>query len=363
MISAMRCSFFRMSAASCRRRQMGDVFFAARILAVEVAAIRQQFGGGDLPARSFLFAFFPPCHQWREFLELDRCGLCVVLPAFGQRLLVIPDILRRAGAVEEKDVRGDAGVGREDAVGQAHDGVEIEILEQFFLDASADAIAEECAVWHDDGGACRASAARASSLRMMSWRNSSAVSAVCLSSGNLPWMPRSSSPPNGGLVRIMSTRSFSPISVSLKASELPGLICGDSRPCSNRFIWRAGRAAVWLQPPKMLRRCKRLSVLDGLASVAEMLERLRREIRQCRRLDRARFAKPRIGDGDHEPHDGPRRVEFAGIAGGIAHLAQHGFVESAQSMEFLSGCEMDASNFVDDVAQQIAALHAVDRRP
>ena len=47
------------------------------------------------------------------------------------------------------------GVGRKDAVGQADDGVEVELLEQLLLDAGADAVAEEGAVGDDDGGAGR----------------------------------------------------------------------------------------------------------------------------------------------------------------------------------------------------------------
>ena len=39
--------------------------------------------------------------------------------------------------------------------------------------------------------------------------------AVCMSSGKLSLMPASSSPPNGGLVRITSTRSLSPSSREL----------------------------------------------------------------------------------------------------------------------------------------------------
>ena len=66
--------------------------------------------------------------QSREFLELDGRGFGVVLPAFGQRLFVIPDFARRPGAVEEQDVRRDAGVRREHAVGQPDDGVQVEIL-------------------------------------------------------------------------------------------------------------------------------------------------------------------------------------------------------------------------------------------
>jgi len=45
--------------------------------------------------------------------------------------------------------------------------------------------------WDDDGGPAGrpAGVCWRCSLRMMSWRKSSAVSAVCRSSGKLPWMP------------------------------------------------------------------------------------------------------------------------------------------------------------------------------
>ena len=70
---------------------------------------------------------------------------------------------------------------------------------------------------------------------------------------------------------------------------------------------------------------------------------------------------PRRGSvtGDHEAHDGARRVELAGIARRIAHLAEHGFVERAERVQLVAGGEMDAVELVDDVAQQVAADHAV----
>ena len=196
---------------------------------------------GTFQARSFSSRLLHQARHGANSSNWMRLGLGVVLAAFGQRLLVVPDVLGRAGAVEEEQVRRDAGVGREDAVGQADDGVQVELLEQFLLDAGADAVAEERAVGHDHGGARgrRLLSAARRSLRMMSCRKSSAVSAVCLSSGKLPWMPFSSSPPKGGLVRMTSTRSLSPISVSLKRRLLPGSICGESRPCSSRFIWQS----------------------------------------------------------------------------------------------------------------------------
>ena len=133
---------------------MRDVFLGARILAVEIAAVGQQFGGGNFPGAFVFFSLGAtmPMHS-RRIPRTGSARFGVVLPAFGQRLFVIPDFARRAGAVEEQDVRRDAGVGREHAVGQADDGVQVEFLEQFFLDAGAHAIAEQRAVGRDDGGA------------------------------------------------------------------------------------------------------------------------------------------------------------------------------------------------------------------
>ena len=67
-------------------------------------------------------------------------------------MLVVPDVFRRAGAVEEEQVRRDGRIRREDAVGEPDDGVEVVLLEQVFLDAGADAVAEERAVRDDDAG-------------------------------------------------------------------------------------------------------------------------------------------------------------------------------------------------------------------
>ena len=76
---------------------MRDVFLGARVLAVEIAAIGQQFSSRNFPGAFVLFSLVPPCHQRREFLELDGRGFGVVLPAFGQGLFVIPDFARQIG--------------------------------------------------------------------------------------------------------------------------------------------------------------------------------------------------------------------------------------------------------------------------
>jgi hypothetical protein len=52
----------------------------------------------------------PPLDERLELLELERLGLGVALPAFWQRMFVVPDLPGRAGAIEEKEVRRDARI-------------------------------------------------------------------------------------------------------------------------------------------------------------------------------------------------------------------------------------------------------------
>ena len=81
-----------------------------------------------------LSALFPPREAGSELLELKRLGLRVGFSTLRQWMFVIPHVLCRPGAIENNDVSGDVGVGGEDPVGEAHDGVEVELFEQVFLD-------------------------------------------------------------------------------------------------------------------------------------------------------------------------------------------------------------------------------------
>lgn len=95
------------------------------------------------------FTLMPPFEAGRKLLKLHRRGLGVALSAFGERLIVIPDILRRAGAIEEKKIGGNACIWSKYAVRKSHDSVKVEVLEEFLLDASTNAVAEEDAVRDD----------------------------------------------------------------------------------------------------------------------------------------------------------------------------------------------------------------------
>ena len=126
---------------------------------VEVVAARGDVRDGHAPgefvflALLFLARFAPPLLLGVEFLDADRLGFVVALDARRIGVLVIPDVFGRLAFGEEQQVGLDAGVGSEDAVGQADDGVQVALFEQLFLDAGLDAFAEERAVRQDDGAA------------------------------------------------------------------------------------------------------------------------------------------------------------------------------------------------------------------
>jgi hypothetical protein len=95
---------------------VGDVLLAARVLPVEVAVGGEDLVSGDLPGALVLLAVAPPCLACAELLVLERLCFGVVLSALGERVIVVPDLLRRPSAVEEEQVRRNARVGGEDAI-------------------------------------------------------------------------------------------------------------------------------------------------------------------------------------------------------------------------------------------------------
>ena len=96
----------------------------------------------------------PPDHHRVEVLQLHGLGLGEVLVALGHVQPIEPGLLRGAGAVKEQDVRGDGGIGGEDAAGHTDDGMEVKLRQQLFLDVDLGVVsAEEEAVGQDHRGA------------------------------------------------------------------------------------------------------------------------------------------------------------------------------------------------------------------
>lgn len=126
-------------------------------VAVQTILVQQLCGGiafglveavlGDLGA------VVPPFHHRVKVGQ--QHGLCLgeMLVALGHIQTVEPGLLRGAGAVKEQDIRGDGGIGREDAAGHPDHGMEVELLQELALDVQLGVVgAEEEAVGQDHGG-------------------------------------------------------------------------------------------------------------------------------------------------------------------------------------------------------------------
>ena len=79
-------------------------------------------------------------------LKADRPGHGVGFLALGHAMLVVPEFLRGRAFFEEKKIGADGGVGFEDAVGQAHDGVQVALLKQMLFQPGLDAFAKQRAI-------------------------------------------------------------------------------------------------------------------------------------------------------------------------------------------------------------------------
>src|SRR5262249_54068237 len=72
------------------------------------------------------------------------------------------------------------------------------------------------------------------------------------------------------------------------------------------------------------------------------------------------FGELRVHDFNHEANDRSRRVELAGVAGGISHFFKHRLVEMAEGVDLVAAGEVNVVYFVDHIAEQVAVDHAVN---
>jgi len=98
------------------------------ILDVEVVVAVFDLVDADLPGDLVLFPLVPPVHTRLEMLESDGLGHGIGFLALGNPVLVEPDRLGGFALLEKQQVRADAGIRFEHAVGQADDGVEAALL-------------------------------------------------------------------------------------------------------------------------------------------------------------------------------------------------------------------------------------------
>jgi hypothetical protein len=108
------------------------------VFEVEVEVARFDLVDGDTPSLLVFLTFAvvagfvrlsPPLFLRLELLDADGFALVVALGTGRIGMLVIPDFFRGRAFGEEEEVGADAGVGIEDAVGQADDRVQVAVGE------------------------------------------------------------------------------------------------------------------------------------------------------------------------------------------------------------------------------------------
>lgn len=128
------------------------------VFEIEVVAAVLDLSGGDFPGDFVLLTALalltaPPFDAGGEVLDADGFGHRVGFLVAGDAMLVEPDVLGRFAFFEEEEVGADAGVGFEDAVGEADDGVQVALSQKVLFQPRFDPFAEEGTVGEDDGGA------------------------------------------------------------------------------------------------------------------------------------------------------------------------------------------------------------------
>ncbi len=87
----------------------------------------------------------PGCFGLKLF-DLHRLGFVVSFYTGRVRMLVKPDVLSRRVFAEKQQIGFDAGIRCKHAIGQAHDGVQVAVFQQFFFDAGFNAFAKQKAI-------------------------------------------------------------------------------------------------------------------------------------------------------------------------------------------------------------------------
>jgi len=136
-----------------------DLFADMGIFDVEVVVARHDVGERHYPGLFILHTsgeavglVAPPADFGLEFLETHRFGFVVALDAFRVWMFVVPDMLGGFAFSEEQQIGLDAGIGREHAVGQAHDGVQVALLQQHFFQSGFHTLTEQEAIRQYHGG-------------------------------------------------------------------------------------------------------------------------------------------------------------------------------------------------------------------
>ena len=160
---------------------------------------------------------------------------------------------------------------------------------------------------------------------------------------------------------MISTRSLSPISRSGKRSAVQRIDLRRFQSVQNQIhLGQQIRKRLGLAAEDALS-LKNLPLFDRLALLLQVFERLEEKTAGAARRVEYHFTELWINDFNNEADDGARRVELAGIAGGVAHLLEHRLVKMAKGVDLVAAGEVNIADLIDHVAQQVAVDHPVDR--
>ena len=255
---------------------------------------------------------------------------------------------------KNKQIGADAGVGFEDAVGQADDGVEVALLHQMFLEPRLDAFAEERAVGQDDGGATA-------------------------------WLEQADDEGEkeiGGLagLEVLGKVAFDPVlllpaegrigeddvhSVGLAVADIgSGQVLswrtkdGSSMPCSSMFVTQSMCGSCFFSTARkacciFCSSARFLHVV--LPHVADGAGEKAAGAAGGVEQNLARVWVDAIG---HEGGDGAGRVVLARVAGAL-QIVEDLLVDVAEVLALGEVVEVDAVDLVDHLAHELAGLHVV----
>ena len=129
---------------------VADLCIDVGIFDIEVVVAALYFINRDFPC---LFGFnpggktigraAPPVDFRLEFGKAHRLGFVVADHTFRVGVLVIPDRFGGLALGEKKEIGFNAGVGVENPVGEANNGVQVAFCQKFFLEPGFHALAEE----------------------------------------------------------------------------------------------------------------------------------------------------------------------------------------------------------------------------
>lgn len=300
-----------------------------------------------------------PLPALRHVVDLHRLGLAVLFATLGKREFVIPDGLRGAGAVEEQQIGGNVGVRREGALGKTDDGVEVVVLEHFFFDAGAHAVAEEHPVGNDNRRPSGLALREALEFAHDELKEEKRRLGRLLVGGEVVENAALLLSAEGRIgeddVHAVGIADFGDFLGQRVAVADVGVL--EAVQEEVHLHEHVGKRLGLLAEKRLL--LEHPAVGNGFAHRCEVVVGLDQEPSGAAGGIEHGFAKLGIRDVDHELHHRTGRVELAAVAGGIAHLPQHVLVETAEGVHFFAGGEVNVGDFVDDVPQEVAGLHPV----